>query len=1266
MSKPATHCGLHSTIPQKTMAAAAGLVVLLLTSPLMGQNAHWIWTSAHRAGSVPQGAIAHFRKSFSVRRPSEATLTIAADDTYEVFLNGRRIGSGRHTRHTDKYDLSGELVSGRNTLAVKVVNESGHTAALMARLMVRDGNRWRSFATDRTWKTSSSPLPLWQSTFYSDARWDTAVELGDFGETAPWDRAEHVAEEDVAGGERFTIVEGFAIERILGNDVTGSLIAMAFDEFGHLIVSREGSGLLRIKDSDGDAIPDEVSMYCDQVKNCQGILALNGDVFVTGDGPQGPALYRLRDLDHDGKLENVTALVRFDVTSAEHGPHGLALGPDGLIYVVVGNHTKLQEPPAFSSPYRNPYEGDLVPRYEDPGGHARGITAPGGMVLRTDIEGTTVQVFAGGIRNAYDLAFNKRGDLFVHDSDMESDQGMTWYRPTQVFHVTPGADLGWRSGWAKWPSYYLDAAPPLVSTGRGSPTGSVVYEHVTFPRDYHGALFLGDWSEGRILAVRLKPHGTSYQATTEVFLQGQPLNVTDLEVGPEGALYFVTGGRGTRGAIYRVRWTGPVSPSLRRVGTGIAAVIRQHQPSAAWARQNVAKLKQQLGPQWDRLVRGVSQTRQNQVAYRTRALQLMQWYGPLPSTKLLATLAGDSNEEVRAWSARLMGWNLDDTNVSELVKLLSDRESLVRRAACEAMLASEETPPADAVLPLLASEDRLEMTAARRLLERIPVDQWRERVIQHDNLRIFLVGSLALVIAAPDAEDGQAILASCQERMRHFISDRDFLDMLRLMQVTIDRCQLDPARLSDFAQALAEEFPTGNAHLNRELMKLLAYLRASSFLDRALEYIESDVPLPERIHVAMLLQFVPDGWTPQKRLRVLRFFEEAQKEKGGGSYTLYLIHATRDFAKQFDPETAVAVIREGDRMPNAALGALYTLGPQIDPSVRTALIDLDRKLASQDDDASQRLRVGIVAVLAQSGDEASFKYLRKVWEEDPTRRKVVALGMCTAPDGENWSYLVKSIAILDGAPLRQVLRKLMSVALAPEEAEYYRQVILAGLRLGDSGAEDAAALLAYWTGESLTAEGSGAEVMKPWQEWYRKTYPDGGAPVLPESTGNTKWKLEALLEYLDGEGREKADPTRGALVFRKANCTKCHQFDGRGEPFGPDLTAVGKRFTQREILESILFPSHVISSQYRGKRLRLVDGRVLTGLVVPGGSGEVAIVQPDGSRLTVAEDDIEEAVPSEVSPMPTGLLEDLSLEEVNDLMAYLRRSPVPRISRHPK
>ena len=59
----------------------------------------------------------------------------------------------------------------------------------------------------------------------------------------------------------------------------------ARNEFGHIIASKENGPLYLLYDSNRDRTPDLVKVYCDKVKNCQGILALNGDVFVTGEGP---------------------------------------------------------------------------------------------------------------------------------------------------------------------------------------------------------------------------------------------------------------------------------------------------------------------------------------------------------------------------------------------------------------------------------------------------------------------------------------------------------------------------------------------------------------------------------------------------------------------------------------------------------------------------------------------------------------------------------------------------------------------------------------------------------------------------------------------------------------------------------------------------------------------------------------------------------------------------------------------------------------------
>lgn len=349
-----------------------------------------------------------------------------------------------------------------------------------------------------------------------------------------------------ADGELPRAPDGFKVERLL--DVPpelGSWVAMTFDPEGRVIVSPEKGPLRRF--TPGSTAVETLDL---PVGDAQGLLWAHDSLYVNGKGPSGTGLYRLRGGD-------VKLLRAWPLEMTEHGPHGLALGPDGKIYVMNGNYTPVPKDVSPRSPHRNFAEDHLLPRQWDATGHAVGLLAPGGVVLRTDPDGRDWDLYCGGLRNAYDLAFNPDGELFTYDSDMERDLGTPWYRPTRIFHLMPGADYGWRSGTGKWPSTWPDATPSVVDIGRGSPTGLVFGTKAKFPERWRRALFAADWAFGRILAVHLSPKGATYEGTFEPFVTGRPMNVTDLEIAPDGSMIFITGGRGTRSTVYRVSSDGP-------------------------------------------------------------------------------------------------------------------------------------------------------------------------------------------------------------------------------------------------------------------------------------------------------------------------------------------------------------------------------------------------------------------------------------------------------------------------------------------------------------------------------------------------------------------------------------------------------------------------------------------------------------------------------------------------------------------------------------
>ena len=198
----------------------------------------------------------------------------------------------------------------------------------------------------------------------------------------------------------------------------------------------------------------------------------------------------------------------------------------------------------------------MLPRQWDANGHARGILAPGGWIAKTDPDGKSWEIVTSGYRNSYDFDFNAEGELFAYDSDMEWDFGMPWYRPTRAVHATSGSEFGWRSGTGKWPTYYVDSLPPLVDIGPGSPVGVTFGYGTKFPAKYQKALYLCDWTFGTIYAIHMEPQGSTYKAVKEEFLSRTPLPLTDAAVGPDGALYFTIGGRGTQSELYRVTYVG--------------------------------------------------------------------------------------------------------------------------------------------------------------------------------------------------------------------------------------------------------------------------------------------------------------------------------------------------------------------------------------------------------------------------------------------------------------------------------------------------------------------------------------------------------------------------------------------------------------------------------------------------------------------------------------------------------------------------------------
>jgi putative membrane-bound dehydrogenase-like protein len=356
---------------------------------------------------------------------------------------------------------------------------------------------------------------------------------------------------------------GFEVTEFAHSRLANDIYTLTLDPRGRVVVA--GRGYIRVLvDDDGDGRADRAIDFADGPKDgAMGLLWEGSALYCTGDG----GLRRYRDADGDGKADGPPELIRAMKTGGEHDAHAIKRGPDGWLYVLCGNMTGVNKSFAQlpTSPVKDPVAG---------------------CVLRFTPDLKASEVVADGFRNAYDMDFNLDGELFTFDSDNERCVSLPWYESTRFYHVLPGGHHGWQAPqhgqWWRWPPYFPDVTAPVRTFGRGSPTGVVCYRRVQFPQRYRGGFFLLDWTFGKVYFVSLKRSGSTYACTREVFLESVGDNgfaPTAAAVHPDtGDLFISIGGRGTRGAVYRVRYPQGVKAANRAE----AARLRVRPRSLDW------------------------------------------------------------------------------------------------------------------------------------------------------------------------------------------------------------------------------------------------------------------------------------------------------------------------------------------------------------------------------------------------------------------------------------------------------------------------------------------------------------------------------------------------------------------------------------------------------------------------------------------------------------------------------------------------------------
>ena len=918
------------------------------------------------------------------------------------------------------------------------------------------------------------------------------------------------------------------------------------------------------------------------------------DLLCTAEG----GLVRYRDRNGDDRADGTPELFLRMPTGGEHDAHAIRRGPDGWWYLIAGNVSGIN--------------AEYITTQTSP------ISAPrAGVLMRLAPDLTSGEIVAHGLRNAYDFTFDAVGEIFTCDSDGERDVSLPWYLPSRVLHLPPGADAGWVTESWKRRDGFLDMPPVITSLGRGSPTGIICYRHAQFPAEYHAALFVLDWTYGRVQALPLKQRGSTVTAEPIDFLTGigaHGFAPTSGAVGPDGSLYISVGGRGTRGGVYRIVSTQRPAVSLLDRPTPatpaekLSTCLRCPEPLSSWARRVWEPLAKDLGAE---AFIHAAQDEGRPAIERLRAIEILTDTFHGLDSDLLATLARSSRPAVRARAAWSLGRSQTQTpRVALLSQFLSDPEPFVVRAALEACLGADAQTLTELAAPLaatLAAPDAFIRQAAVRAVVRADEDTYQ--AIAAEAAPTGWQAGISLAAAYAYRHEGVDAY-SLDVAMRVLTGEHPIelkREAIRVLQLGLGDCgptpagqkPVRPAAFDAYASPLelpAEEevlaalqkklpplYPTGDVELDYELARTLAMVQPQegALLDRVLQGITEHSHPVDDLHQLLVLARLPGERSQAQRDQVAAVIVQLDAKLASRQLVQDLHWNDRVMELygalvQRDRLLPVALLQHPDFGRPGHAQFLVKLDPS---HFETAVnVFANAALAGGEEYAWN----GDVVYLLSRSNEPRSEKPRGAKFEDYGLRGSVLLALGEDPQEADRGMFVAGLDSSQYDVLATCIRALS--LLAPNQAASENVALVRTLRrLGFDGEE---AMFRDQVVEALrrnTGEAGDYQLGRPgdpqqaavnaWTTLIQRAY----AEEFAQQTGSDANEVSALQQRLAGVPWEQGDAARGSVVFQRRACAQCHGSGSalgarparRGEPLRTRRSVHGNRHAQPRCLSPI-------------------------------------------------------------------------------------------------
>jgi len=1033
-------------------------------------------------------------------------------------------------------------------------------------------------------------------------------------------------------GKTFTLPDGFTIEVAAAPPLVERPIEADFDELGRLYVT-DSSGsnddlhqqlttrphrVLRLTCSHDDGVFDQRTVFADQMTFPEGCMWLDGSLYVAG----VPDIWKLTDSRGTGVADQ--RAVWFGgktITHCGNDLHGPYAGPDGWVYWCKG---------AFAE---QTYEHAGLPSRAD-GGRRKPLVTKASHVFRARPDGSGIEpVMTGGMDNPVEVAFTPGGERIITATFLQEPGGG---HRDGLIHAVYGGVYGKVNGVLDdQPRTGPDLLPALSHLGPAACCGLIRYESDVFGPDYRDNLFVTCFNLRKLTRHELSASGATMKSQDSDFLTCDSLDFhpTDVLEDADGSLLIVdTGGwyklccptsqlgkPDVLGAIYRVRRKNSL-PLHDPRGLKLAWDSMPADELQAFLDSTPAIRKRAVAAMAARGRAALATIRRVLECPPRQPDAVAPDAAPIGDVK---ALHGSTEVRLNAvWAAT----RIDDPLARAAVRIaLKDSEATVRHAAAHSVSVWRDREAESLLLEMLGHDSPQNQRVAAEALGRLgdagAVPALLAAVAKADPADRVLAHSLTYALM--EIDDPASVTAGLTDASPA---------VRRSAMVALDQMVGGTLTAAPVAQALSSP-------------DLLLHESAAWVAGRHPEWAASFVS-------AMSQQWSSPGLTPEDRTRLV---QQAAQLARSPMVQEWLAAKAADTACPLDQRrlalqaTAQSRLKQlPETWAKAVTGALagddaellneaVTAAASFPKAKETAQIESALGAIGGRTELPAGLRLAAMSAVTAGMPRLNvelFAFLRSQLQPDVAvelrLRAAAVIGKAKLSD-EQLGAVAECVA--SAGPLE--LDSLLAAFKQTSDAAIGHELV-ASLKQSKA--------VTSLRPEALhrRLDGFGSEVRKDAEPLYARLNPDAA-------------KMKARLDDLQAT-LPSGDVRRGQAVFNgtRASCVSCHAIGYVGGQVGPDLTRIGQARSERDLLESIVFPSASFVQTYEPVQIDTLDGDRLYGIVRGNSADEVVLVTGPTQTLHVPRKTIKEMRPGTVSVMPSGFDQTLSPQELADVVAFLR------------